>query len=157
MYSRDPDITGVGDVINVYYRRYRIQDAEWDDEVRLNDDDTLTDQWFPTVSVGPTGTVVATWYDRRNDPDNNLKFDYYMAISLDNGVTWGANIRISDVSSELAPVYPHFDMKKCYHGDYDQQVQQGAFAYIVWSDDRRIEKLTSIYIVGVDNACSQPY
>ena len=138
VYARDPVGAEVGDVSNVYYRRSIHQGLDWEQEVQLNDDGTLTDQWFPTVSVGPSGTVVATWYDRRNDPDNNLKFDYYMATSLDNGVTWGANIRVSDVSSDLAPVNPNFGGKDCYHGDYDQQVQHGAFAYIVWSDDRNI-------------------
>jgi hypothetical protein len=142
VYSYDPDGFNIGDVSNVYYRRSTDQGANWETEVRLNDDDTDTDQWFPTVSVGPSGTVVATWYDRRNDPDNNRLYDYYMAVSLDNGVTWGPNIRVSDVSSDLPTLYPNFDPTKnwdCYHGDYDQQVQVGAFAYITWSDDRNIQ------------------
>lgn len=142
VYSRDPDGVGIGDVINVYYRRSTDQGATWEPEVQLNDDATFTDQWFPTVSVGPTGTVVATWYDRRNDHPGNIKYDYYMGISLDNGVTWGPNIRVSDVSSNVAPTHPNFDLgipKDCYHGDYDQQVQDGAYVYITWSDDRNIQ------------------
>jgi hypothetical protein len=141
VYSRDPDGAEVGDVINVYYGRSPDQGLTWEPEVQLNDDATLNDQWFPTLSVGPTGTVVATWYDRRNDP-GNIKYDYYMAISLDNGVTWGPNIRVSDVSSSVAPTNPNFDLgitNICYHGDYDQQVQDGAYAYITWSDDRNIQ------------------
>ena len=137
VYSYDPDGVGVGDVINVYYRRSTDRGATWGPEVRLNDDATLTDQWFPTVSVGPTGIVVATWYDRRNDPDSNYMYDYYKAISLDNGVTWGPNIRVSDVSSDLPPLLGL--SKPCYHGDYDQQVQRGPFVYILWSDDRNIQ------------------
>lgn len=141
VYSRDPDGAGVGDVINVYYRRSTNQGITWEPEVQLNDDATFTDQWFPTVSVGPTGTVVATWYDRRNDHPGNIKYDYYMAASLDNGVTWGPNIRVSDVSSSVARTSPNFDedMPNCYHGDYDQQVQDGAYVYITWSDDRNTQ------------------
>jgi hypothetical protein len=48
---------------------------------------------------------------------------------------------VSDVSSSVAPTKPNFDpkMPDCYHGDYDQQVQDGAYAYITWSDDRNIQ------------------
>lgn len=141
VYARDPDRVGVGDDANVYYRRSTDQGAAWGPEVRLNDDTTLTDQWSPTISVGPTGTVVATWYDRRNDPGNNYLYDCYMATSLDNGVTWEPNMRVSDVSSSLPPLNPNFDLAPgwtCYHVEYDQQVQSVALAYLTWSDDRNI-------------------
>jgi hypothetical protein len=141
VYSRDPDGVGVGDDANVYYRRSTDQGDNWELEVQLNDDATFNDQWNPTVSVGPKGTVVATWYDRRNDP-GNIKYDYYIAISMDNGVTWGPNVRVSDVSSNVAPTHPNFDTLPnwdCYHGDYDQQVQVGTYVYIAWSDDRNTQ------------------
>jgi hypothetical protein len=55
-------------------------------------------------------------------------------------VTWEPNIRVSDVSSGVAPLNPNFDpvVIACYHGAYDQQVQDGEFVYIVWSDDRNL-------------------
>ena len=81
VYARDPDGVDVGDVVNVYYRRSTDQGINWGPEIQLNDDATMSDQWAPTVSVGPTGTVVATWYDRRNDAGRNYLFDYYMGIS----------------------------------------------------------------------------
>jgi hypothetical protein len=46
-------------------------------------------------------------------------------------------VRVSDVSSNVAPT---IDLKKpCYHGEYDQQVQDGSHVYVVWSDDRNIQ------------------
>ncbi len=135
VYVRDPDGLNTGDVIDVYYRRSTDSGATWGPEVLLNDDGTTRDQFFPTISAGPTGRVVSTWYDRRLDA-NNLLFDYYMRVSHDGGVTWQPSVRVSDVSS---PVYIDPALATCYHGDYDQQVQDAGFGYIGWSDDRNIQ------------------
>jgi hypothetical protein len=138
VYVRDPDSNGSGDVINVYYRRSQDSGATWDAEIQLNDDGTLTDQWFPTISVGSANILVSTWYDRRNDVASNRMFDYYKSYSYDGGTTWTPNVRITDISSDVPTLSPNFDpiVATCYHGDYDQQVQDGAFVYIQWSDDR---------------------
>ena len=135
VYSRDPDGLNTGDVIDVYYRRSTDNGATWGAEVKLNDDATTRDQFFPTISSGPTGRIVATWYDRRLDA-GNLLFDYYMRVSHDGGATWMASQRVSDVSS---PVYIDPSLASCYHGDYDQQLQDAGFGYIQWSDDRNVQ------------------
>jgi hypothetical protein len=134
VYSYDPDTRGVGDVINVYYRRSTDGGTTWNTEVQLNDDGTLRDQFFPTISAGPTGRLVATWYDRRLD-SGNLLFTYWMRSSEDGGATWSPSVQVSDVQS---PVYLDPNLATCYHGDYDQQKQLGDTAYIQWSDDRNI-------------------
>jgi hypothetical protein len=134
VYSYDPDTRGVGDVINVYYRRSTDGGTTWNTEVQLNDDGTLRDQWFPTISAGPSGRLVATWYDRRLDA-GNLLFTYWMRSSEDGGATWSSSVQVSDVQS---PVYLDPGLATCYHGDYDQQKQLGDTVYIQWSDDRNI-------------------
>ena len=138
VYVRDPNSNASGDVINVYYRRSQDNGATWDPEIQLNNDGTTTDQWFPTISVGSANILVSTWYDRRNDTANNRLFDYYKSYSYDGGSTWTPNVRITDVSSDVPTLSPNFDpiVATCYHGDYDQQVQDGPFVYIQWSDDR---------------------
>ncbi|MEM9598445.1 MAG: sialidase family protein [Acidobacteriota bacterium] len=137
VYSYDPDGFNTGDVIDVFYRRSTNGGVTWGPELRLNDDATLNDQYHPTVSSNPTNnTVVATWYDRRQDP-NNLRFAVYQRISTDGGVTWGPNLQVSDLSTP-----PRLDdlatggSANCYHGDYDQQIQTDTQALIQWSDDR---------------------
>ena len=141
VYSYDPDGNDTGDVIDVFYRRSCDNGASWGTEVRLNDDSTSTDQWSPTVSVGPDNVVVATWYDRRKDTAGNYLFDTYKVVSQDGGRTWGANIRVSDVSSPVPLLLPNFDpvVASCYHGDRDQQVQDDDYVYITWSDDRNLQ------------------
>ena len=74
----------------------------------------------------------ATAYDQ-------AAFDRFVATSEDGGLTFDANVRVSDVSSPVSQNLPHFDgLATCYHGDYDQLAVEEATAHILWSDDRRI-------------------
>jgi hypothetical protein len=138
IYSYDSDGTGP-DQSNVFYRRSLDGATTWSAEVKLNDDATNTDQFFAAIGVSDAGLLVASWYDRRLDPTNNLAFDRYATYSLDKGLTWSPNIRLSDVSSGVAQTNPNFDgLATCYHGDYDQLAVVGSVAHMVWSDDRRV-------------------
>ena len=135
VYSYDPDSFGTGDVINVYYRRYNVNTSTWDSEVLINDDATLTDQYQPTIAVGAAGQVTVGYYSRQLDTVNNLLVDYYSRTSFDNGASWGqASVRLSDASSSIVL---DGSLATCYHGDYDQQLQDDdGRAHYLWSDDR---------------------
>ncbi|MCA9979988.1 MAG: carboxypeptidase regulatory-like domain-containing protein, partial [Anaerolineales bacterium] len=135
VYSYDPDGFGTGDVVDVFYRRSVDSGQTWEPEVRLNDDDTLTDQFFPTLSVNEHGRVVASWYDRRDDDPTNFLFKYYLRTSFDNGLTWETSQAISDVQS---PVFADPSVMPCYHGFYDTQLQTTDSAYLFWADNRNI-------------------
>ncbi len=131
VYSYSP---GGGDDCDSFYRQSTDSGATWGPEIRLHDDATTSDQFFPTLSVGAGNIVSATWYDRRLDP-NNLLVDSFQTFSYDGGVTWEASQRISDVSS---PVYLDPNLATCYHGDYDTHVQTSTHAVTQWSDDRNM-------------------
>ncbi len=134
VYTYDPDGNSNGNESDVFYRRSTNGGNSWLPEIRLNDDGTQTDQYFPTISVSPGGRLVVAWYDRRLDA-NNLRVDYYATMSSDGGATWEPNERISDESSDI---YLDPNLASCYHGDYDQSVQDAETAFIQWSDDRAI-------------------
>ncbi|MEJ5311878.1 MAG: carboxypeptidase regulatory-like domain-containing protein [Anaerolineae bacterium] len=135
VYSYDPDGYDYGDVVNVYYRRSLNQGVTWENQIRVNDTWTWTDQFFPALAVGETGVIGVFWYDRRLDPANNWTYDRYMALSLDGGVTFEANQRVSDESSPVVSAGP--GLVACYHGDYDGAAAGGGYFYTVWGDDRR--------------------
>jgi hypothetical protein len=135
VYSYDPDGYNTGDVIDVYYRRSLDHGATWQPEIKLNDDGTQTDQWFPSLSISDSA-ISAAWYDRRLDAAGNYLFTYFARVSFDNGVTWQPSEQISDVQS---PVYIDPALNTCYHGDYDQQTQFNGAIYIQWSDDRNVQ------------------
>ncbi|MEO8285579.1 MAG: S-layer homology domain-containing protein [Chloroflexota bacterium] len=73
----------------------------WSPVARLNDDPVANgvDQWQPTLEVAPDGTIGVTWYDRRYDPAH-YNYDTVYSQSTDGGLTWSANSRVSDVSSD---------------------------------------------------------
>jgi hypothetical protein len=125
------------DDVDVFYRRSSDGGDTWDPEVRVNDDATTTDQFFPTLSVGASNQVSIAWYDRRNDPDDNLLVDYYQRMSFDGGATWTTpSERLSDESS---PIYLDTSLASCYHGDYDTQIQTSSHVVAQWADDRRMQ------------------
>jgi hypothetical protein len=138
IYAYDSDGAGP-DNSNVFHRRSVDGAASWSAEAKLNDDTTTTDQFFPALGVSATGMLVASWYDRRLDP-NNLAFDRYATFSTNRGLSWRPNRRISDVSSPVAQTNPNFDSEvgRCYHGDYDEIAVTGTLAHVVWSDDRNL-------------------
>lgn len=137
VYPYDSDGAGP-DHSNVFYRRSVDAGATWSPEVKLNDDSTNADQYYPTIGASEDGVLAVSFYDRRLDPDNTL-IDRYLTVSNDGGLTWAPNERVSDVSSGVAQTLPNFDgLAECYHGDYDQLAVSGNVAHVVWSDDRRV-------------------
>jgi hypothetical protein len=101
--------------------------------VRVNDDAGGADQFLPAVSVGPDGTVDASWLDRRDDPNNHL-FDAYYAYSLDGGKTFSKNVRVSTVSSDEK--YSHHQNGMVFLGDYRDMASVKGRATLTWVDTR---------------------
>jgi hypothetical protein len=52
------------------------------------------DQFFPWISVSPTGLVGVSWLDRRNDP-KNVNYQAFAAISTDGGQSFQPNVRLT--------------------------------------------------------------
>ncbi|MDO8615534.1 MAG: hypothetical protein Q7T33_07315 [Dehalococcoidia bacterium] len=112
----------------------------WDAPVRLNDDATETDQFQPALAFTEGGLLRVIWYDRRLDPEANLMIDVYSATSQDDGETFSANERITDVSFGVPPLNPNFDSRlfACYMGDYVGIAGANGVHYMAWGDNRNI-------------------
>ena len=75
--------------------------------LRVNDDVNHQSKWhwFGTFSVAPNGRLDAVWYDTRkaaNNRDSQLFYSY----STDAGVTWSANVAVSN-SFDPSQGYPN--------------------------------------------------
>jgi hypothetical protein len=125
------------DRADVFFRQSNDGGATWSSAVRVVDDTTGRDQWQPALAVTSNGSKVGVfWYDRRNDPANNL-IDRYGAIGSVAGdtVTFGANFRITDVS--FPPAFGQDPgIVPSYMGDYDQATADGGSFYLNWGDNR---------------------
>src|SRR5262249_15915269 len=77
--------------------------------LRINDDPINHNKWhiFGTPSVAPNGRIDIVWLDSRNAP-NNINIQLFYPYSTDGGVTWAANIPVSD-SFDPQAGYPNND------------------------------------------------
>jgi hypothetical protein len=107
--------------------------------VKVNNDGSGTDQFFPWLSVDPSnGWVEVGFYDRRDDP-NDLLNNMYLARSTDGGATFGENTRVSAVSSDprvqsqVGGAFGGF----IGLGDYLGLVATRGKAHMFWADTRR--------------------
>lgn len=101
--------------------------------VRVNDDPlgNPRDQFFPWITAGVDGAVLVMWGDDRLDlvnPGGKL-YDIFMAQSVNNGRSFGPNVRVSTVSSD-----PDLDgFGGAFIGDYFGLAAAGV---PVWGDTR---------------------
>jgi len=86
------------------------------------------DQWFPAVAVGSDGSVQVMFYDRRDDPENDL-IGVYFAYSRDGGLTF-TNIPMSDA------VFDGDNTRGPFIGDYLALASGPGWTVGVWCDAR---------------------
>ncbi|HEV8267459.1 MAG TPA: hypothetical protein VGR00_04465, partial [Thermoanaerobaculia bacterium] len=124
---------------DVYYVRSTNGGTTFSAPVRLNDDDGLTTQLFPSIAAAADGTLGVRWWDRRNDPANDGLTDVYMTISTNGGASWGKNFRVTDTNWVFGNTdyFVNFGSGLAdYHGDYDDLVADGGQFHLGWSDER---------------------
>ena len=64
---------------------------------RINDDPVNQNKWhwFGTLAVAPNGRIDSVWLDTRNAV-NNTDSQLFYSYSADGGVTWSANVAVSN-------------------------------------------------------------
>ena len=86
--------TAPADPGDVYYIRSTDGGATFAAPFKLNTDATIRPQWQPNLSVSPTGTLLATWYDARESASCTQGnpgvpcYRMWSRKSNDNGASW---------------------------------------------------------------------
>jgi hypothetical protein len=86
------------------------------------------DQFFPALSVSPTGKVGVSWLDRRNDP-KNIDYQAFAAISTDGGRTFP--------NTQLTKAFSNPDTngtQNNWMGDYTGNTWAGPDFIAAWMD-----------------------
>ena len=99
----------------------------WSKPIPLAPESDTHDQFFPTVSVSPTGLVGVSWLDRRNDPANH-DYQAFAAISTDGGKTF-PNTQLTDAFSD-----PDKSGADNWMGDYMGNTWVGNKFIAAWMD-----------------------
>ena len=136
-----PSTALAADAGDVYYIRSSDGGVTFSAPFKLNTDSTTRPQWQPNLSVSPTGTLLATWYDARESTTctkGNPAVPCYRMWSRksnDNGLTWLADDTLSDVVSPL-PAQSDPNIQPTYAGDYDYGTALQTKHVTTWTDGR---------------------
>jgi len=103
----------------------------WSLPIKVNDDSTTNDHFFPWMTVSH-GLLSIVFYDRRLDPKNHL-IDVFYAESADGGVSFSPNLRVTDQSSDPGSLN--------FIGDYIGIASNGTLAHPVWTDLRNVSPI----------------
>jgi Big-like domain-containing protein len=136
VWASDP--VGTPDNSDVFFSRSTNGGTIWDPAVQIGAGGGATDQYEPNLAVGDNGEISIAWYDRRNDPTNNL-IDVYKTFSRTGGATFVPITRVTDQSFEPPRLNPNFDtfVFNCSHGEYISVAADATNFYYLWGDDRR--------------------
>ncbi len=136
VWASDP--VGTPDNSDVFFSRSTNGGGMWSPPLQLGAGGGATDQFEPFVAVGGAGAVSVAWYDRRNDPANNVNIDVYKAFSEDGGAGFGGLIRVTATSFGVPPINPNFDsfVVRCYMGEYIAVAGDAHNFYYLWGDNR---------------------
>jgi hypothetical protein len=116
------------DPADVMFVRSTNGGLSWSTPIRINDDPGQNDyQWFGLLSVAPNGRIDVAWLDTRDDPTQHLWSALYYCYSLDQGLTWSANEKLSDSFN------PHVGWPNQQKmGDYFDMISDNSSAHLAW-------------------------
>lgn len=107
----------------------------WTAPIRVDNSPVNTQNFFPFVTVSPfSGTVTVIYYTNRVSP---TLMDVFLAVSVDGGLTFPENTRITDVSFD-PNADPSFGVPSRFIGDY-------IFSAIIPPSLPEPEKLVSVW------------
>ena len=105
--------------------------ANWQTAVKLNDQPSLNDQFFPRLVVDETnGNLMVVYYDTVNDPAR-LSTDVWMQCSTDNGGNWSDAVKITSAESDEATLG-----NDDQYGDYIGLTGYAGQYFACWTDRR---------------------
>lgn len=137
---------GNGDA-DVYLARSEDGGASWSTPVRLNDDPVANgvDQFMPQVAVASNGRVAVIWFDRRlpcpalawipadHVGDENTCIDTFLTRSVDDGLTWEPNARVSAQTWDSSLNLPLTGNQMGFIGDYQGLASSNDFDFPFWN------------------------
>jgi hypothetical protein len=120
------DLTTPADNADVFFVRSANRGVTWTTPMVVNDDTGVMAQYQPWIKVKPNGFIDVIFMDGRNDP-TGASYDIYMATSMNGGVSFQPNQRVSDQSFDVTG-------STGWVGEYLGLDVDSTNAYIAWTD-----------------------
>jgi hypothetical protein len=116
----------------IWYSRSTDGGAHWGSPVKINDQASLNDQFFPRLAVDETtGDMTVVYYDTVGDPGRK-KTDLWMQTSTDKGASWSAAAKVTtSETDETASGYNTYQ-----YGDYIGLTGYSGQFFACWTDRR---------------------
>ena len=116
------------DLADVMFARSTDGGITFSSPIKINDDvSTNNYQWFGTMSVAPNGRIDVIWLDTRDNPGTYLSALYY-SNSIDGGLTWSVNERLSEFFD------PHLGWpQQNKMGDYFDMISDIQGTFLSWT------------------------
>jgi hypothetical protein len=111
----------------------------------VSDDVNGSYQFFPWMSVEPGGAIDMIFFDRRTNP-NSVFYHTFAARSTDGGLTFGANVQISDALSDSR----NDGFGGTFIGDYNGIAARAGGAHPLWTDVRATTGNAEAFTVSLD-------
>ncbi len=176
LYATFSDWTSGGATeTDVWVSRSTNNGASWSAAVKVNDDGLAArTQFHPFLQVDQSnGNVVVVWHDARNDA-NNRRVDYYASRSTNCGVSFEANTKASQNSTEFnnsgisytdENTTDNPNRNPNQYGEYLGLDVKNGKAYMAWTDSRHFypgsstnaqKENVGFAIVDFGAACTPP-
>ena len=154
----NPAVAGFQDI---FYYRSTDGGRTWSERRNVTDDDPkqMFSQFYPNLGVAPDGRVEIAFWDTRNDPGYRAN-DVYITTSVDNGVTWSKNTRVTDqpIDRRIGVWSTNFDITSPPGLALTRQ-----YTMLAWDDTRNTDRtapdagslgggLQDIYVASVQYA-----
>jgi len=149
MYVAWADGRNAGHGNDIMFSRSVNNGRTWSAPAAVNTDAGNADQLMPSIAISNSGAVSVAWLDTRND-SSNINYDVYMATSTNGGQSFGANTRVTEVSSN-----PNNDPRTqgSMIGDYFAMASGNGVVYTLWTDTRNNNE--DIYLAPVSITSSR--
>ncbi|HBS86131.1 MAG TPA: hypothetical protein DEA97_06215 [Bacteroidales bacterium] len=144
-------LTDAGHGAEIFFSKSSDNGASWSFPLRVNSDPFTTEahNYYSSIFVKPNGDIKVSWYDRRDDPTNNLITHYYYATSSNFGSSFGTNYQASSVPTDFSTIgsqNSNFGI-----GEYTQVLASSGYTIPVWCDGRGNDGLVNVYMAFIND------